>query len=105
MFYCYNIIYKSKYNNSSEYPSNLYDVTFDYFIFKLFKKYDNFNILLTRNDQIYDKNGRFQNLEESKEIDKEIKNNLIIHDIPFVEFNVNNNTYIDIYEYMISNNI
>ena len=98
-------IYKSKYNNSSEYPSNLYDVTFDYFIFKLFKKYDNFNILLTRNDQIYDKNGRFQNLEESKEIDKEIKNNLIIHDIPFVEFNVNNNTYIDIYEYMISNNI
>jgi len=78
---------------------------FDNFILGLFKKYRSLNILLKRDDTTYDENGRFQNLEESKEIDKEIKRRLVVNDIPFVEFTVGPNTAEDIFSYIISNQL
>lgn len=98
-------IYKNRYSKKDEYPSHFYDETFDRFLMELFKKYNSLNIFLNRDDSTYDENGRFQNLQESKEIDNEIKNQLLVNDIPFVEFFVNTNTPLDIFKYITENNI
>jgi hypothetical protein len=71
----------------------------------LFRKYNNLNILLKRDDSTYDENGRFQNLEESKEIDKTIKKTLDLHNIPYVEFIVNENTSKEIFNYINKNKL
>ena len=99
------MVYKDRYSQSPEYPAMFYDESFDTFVVTLFKKYNSLNILLTRNDATYDENGRFQNLEESKQIDEDIKQKLITHDIPFVEFNVHSNTALDIFNYIKKNHI
>lgn len=99
------LIYKEKYSKTPEYPSMFYDNTFDDFIINLFKNYNSLNVLLIRDDTTYDSNGRFQNLEESKNIDDDIKNQLTSNDIPFVEFKVNNNTSVDIYNYITKNKL
>jgi adenylate kinase family enzyme len=99
------MVYKERYNDKPEYPAMFYDNSFDFFILQLFKKYRNFNILLTRNDSTYDENGRFQKLTEAKEIDEDIKNKLITYNIPFVEFEVNDTTHVDIFNYIINNNV
>ncbi len=98
-------VYKDIYNDTPEYPSTFYDESFDLFIFRLFKKYNNFNILLTRDDSTYNENGRFQNLEESKEIDVTIKNRLNNNDIPYVEFSVCPNTAEQIFRYIQTNQL
>lgn len=92
-------IYKDKYSNN-EYPSNYYDKSFDEFIWKLFKSYDNINIFLKRDDHTYDENGRFQNLQESKKIDEEIRQSLIDNNIHFIEFDVNTDAHIEIFRYI-----
>jgi hypothetical protein len=61
--------------------------------------------LLKRDDESYDENGRFQNLNESKEIDEEIKNKLITNNIPFIEFAISNNTPMEIFNYIKQNNL
>ena len=94
------MVYKERYSTKPEYPAMFYDESFDNFVVNLFKKYNSLNILLTRNDETYDENGRFQNLQESKEIDEDIKSKLINNDIPFIEFNVNDNTALDIFNYI-----
>ena len=99
------MVYKDLYDKEPSYPASFYDETFDNFILGLFKKYRSLNILLKRDDTTYDENGRFQNLEESKEIDKEIKRRLVVNDIPFVEFTVGPNTAEDIFSYIISNQL
>ena len=99
------MVYKDRYSENPEYPAMFYDESFDTFVVTLFKKYTSLNILLTRNDATYDENGRFQNLEESKQIDEDIKQKLITHDIPFVEFNVHSNTALDIFNYIKKNHI
>jgi adenylate kinase family enzyme len=99
------LIYKDRYNDKPEYPATFYGDTYDTFILDLFKKYDSLNIFLNRNDETYDQNGRFQNLDESKEIDTEIKQKLIDNDIPFIEFNVHTNTAMDIFNYIKENKI
>lgn len=99
------MVYKERYNETPEYPSMFYDEKFDEFIISLFKKYNNLNILLKRDDSTYDENGRFQDLKESKEIDYEIKQKLIKNDIPFVEFPVNVNTPTEIFKYITKNHI
>ena len=96
--------YRDKYGEN-EYPSIFYEqYSFDRFIWQLFKSYKNINILLKRDDTTYNENGRFQNLEESKKIDDEIRETLVINNIPFIEFDVNTNTYMEIFRY-ITNNI
>jgi hypothetical protein len=99
------VIYKEKYNNTFEYPSSFYDETFDVFILGLFKKYNSVNVLLTRDDSSYNGNGRFQTLDESKEIDDEIKSHLEKNDINFIEFPVNNQTPLDIFNYIRTNGL
>ena len=82
-----------------------YDETFDQFIISLFKKYNSLNILLKRDDSTYDENGRFQDLQESKEIDNEIRQKLLDNDLPFVEFSVNTNTPMEIFKYITENHL
>lgn len=94
------MVYKDRYSKEPEYPSMFYDETFDQFVLSLFKKYDSLNILLRRDETTYDENGRFQDLSEAKDIDQDIKNRLIIHDIPFIEFDVNENTSTNIFNYI-----
>lgn len=98
-------IYKNRYNNEPEYPSNFYDDTFDTFLLNLFKKYNSLNILLSRDDSSYNKNGRFQTLDESKLIDQDIKNNLLDNNIDFIEFFVKNDTPVEIFNYIRQNKL
>lgn len=98
-------VYKDIYSSEPEYPSSFYDESFDYFILNLFKKYNNFNVLLTRDDSTFNQNGRFQNLFQSKEIDESIKNRLNKNKIPYVEFSVSKTTSEEIFEYIKKNRI
>jgi len=99
------MVYKDIYNNEPEYPSSYYDENFDTFIVNLFKKYNNLNILLKRDDSTYDENGRFQNLEQSKQIDKTIKDKLEKLNLPYVEFGVCENTALQIFNYIQTNQL
>lgn len=94
------MVYKTRYNPEPQYPSMFYDESFDNFLLSLFKKYKSLNILLRRDDTTYDENGRFQNLQESKEIDEDVKIRLLANNIPFVEFDVHGNTSLDIFNYI-----
>jgi hypothetical protein len=73
------------------------------FLWRLFKDYNNINILLKRNEETYDQNGRIQSLQESQEIDDDIKTTLLINSIPFSEFSVGTNTAVDIFKYITEN--
>jgi adenylate kinase family enzyme len=94
------LVYKERYNQEPEYPATFYGEPYDTFILDLFKKYNSLNIFLNRNDETYDQNGRFQDLNESKQIDLEIKEKLINNKIDFIEFEVNQNTPLDIFNYI-----
>lgn len=100
------LIYKNRYGTNQTYPGEFYDFTFDNFIVSLFKKYDSLNIVLKRNvsEDIYDKNGRFQDLNDSINIDNEIIKNLNKNNIPYYEFDVNENTHLDVYNFIKNNN-
>jgi hypothetical protein len=97
------LIYKDRYDNEPSYPASFYDETFDTFILNLFRKYNSLNILLKRDDSVYDKNGRFQDLEESKMLDNDIEQKLKDNNIPYVEFVVGANTSQDIFNYIKTN--
>lgn len=94
-------IYKNKYNDNMSYPSDFYE-KLDDFIIDLFKKYNNINIFLKRNDENFNNLGRYQNYEESKNIDFEIKQLLDRHHIYFFECPVNENTANIIYNEIIN---
>ncbi len=98
-------IYKNRYSGNDEYPASFYDDSFDNFLWGLFKKYKSLNVFLDRDDSSYDENGRFQNLNESKQIDREIKDTLINNNVPFIEFAVNSNTPLEIFNYIKQNNL
>jgi len=91
--------YEQRYGK--DYPASIYNIAgLSKFLWKLFKKYNNINILLTRNNETYDPNGRLQNLQEAQEIDDDIKHTLLINSIPFAEFPVGTNTPVDIFNYI-----
>jgi hypothetical protein len=91
--------YEQRYGK--DYPASFYSMTgLSNFIWGLFKQYDNINILLKRNNETYDPNGRIQDLQEAEEIDEDIRQTLLINNIPFVEFDVNTNTAVDIFKYI-----
>jgi hypothetical protein len=98
-------VYKNIYNEKPEYPGIFYGESFDHFIYSLFKKYNNLNIFLKRDDSSFNQNGRFQNLEQSKIIDNTIKTSLESHNISFIEFPVCPNTAIQIFNYIQENNL
>ena len=78
----FGLVYKGKYGDG--YPENLYG--------------DNINILLHRNDADYQKDGRFQDLEESKRVDKELRELMVSNDIEYHEYPVGYSTVNSIYK-------
>ena len=92
----FGLVYKGRYGDG--YPENLYGDSFDNFIIDLFKKYDNINILLHRNDAVFQKEGRFQNLKGSKYIDNDINELLKTNNVDFHEYKVDYNTVNKIYK-------
>lgn len=91
--------YEQRYGEG--YPASFYSTTgLSDFIWKLFNQYNNINILLTRNNETYDPNGRLQDLQESIEIDKDIKQTLLINSIPFTEFPVGIDTAKNIFNHI-----
>jgi hypothetical protein len=94
--------YENRYGQ--DYPASFYGITgLGNFLWNLFKQYDNINILLTRNQETYDPNGRLQDLGEAIEIDNDIKETLLINNIPFKEFNVDEEATNSIFRYIKSN--
>jgi hypothetical protein len=98
-------VYKDFYDTEPSYPSSFYDDSFDVFILNLFKKYNSLNILLLRDDKTYNENGRFQNIYEAKDIDKQIRKKLEFNNIPFIEFGVHSETSREIFNYIKKNNL
>jgi hypothetical protein len=96
--------YEQRYGEG--YPASHYSMSgLSNFLWGLFKQYNNINILLKRNDETYDTNGRLQGLQEAQEIDKDIRQTLLVNSIPFVEFSVGNNSPLDIFNYITKNKI
>jgi hypothetical protein len=94
--------YEQRYGKG--YPASFYsNAGLSNFLWRLFKDYNNINILLKRNEETYDQNGRIQSLQESQEIDDDIKTTLLINSIPFSEFSVGTNTAVDIFKYITEN--
>jgi len=96
------LIYKTRYQGTL-YPTKFYGEHFDTFVLDLFNHYDNINILLRRNDAVFRKEGRFQDLKGSREIDRNIKNLLTSNDIKFQEYHVDFNTVNAIYRDLFRN--
>mgnify|MGYP003625444508 FL=1 len=96
----FGLVYKGKYGENTEYPNSFYGEAFDRFIMDLFTQYDSINILLKRNDAVYQEEGRFQDLEESRVIDKELKDMLSNNSIDYKEYIVNDDTVDDIFNYI-----
>lgn len=67
------------YRNNKHLNKNL----FQDLIIDLFKSYEGINFFIKRNPKLFKQTGRLQNLEESQEIDKKIKDILIKNDIIF----------------------
>ena len=84
------------YYKGTEYPSSLYGESFDKMVLDTFNQYDNINIVLDRADGVHNNDERYQNLEESKELDGVIENSLIENNIPFHKIKVNDDTVDDI---------
>jgi hypothetical protein len=84
------------YYKGTEYPSSLYGESFDKMVLDTFNQYDNINIVLDRADGVHNNDERYQNLEESKELDIVIENSLIENNIPFHKIKVNDDTVDDI---------
>ena len=96
--------YEQRYGEG--YPASHYSMScLSNFLWTLFKNYDNINILLKRNDETYDTNGRLQDLQEAIEIDEDIKQTLDVNNIRYSEFTVHNDTPLEIYRYLIENNL
>jgi hypothetical protein len=81
-----SLVYKNFYDEKPYYPASFYGKEFDDFIISLHNKYDNVNIFLERDELKFEDEGRYQNLEQSKEIDKRLKEILIKNNINFHTF-------------------
>jgi len=99
-----SLIYKDYYNKQrgSDYPSKLYKDNFDKMILDIHNGYDNINILLKRSDGNHNNKERYQNLDESKEIDLMIEDSLNFHNIKYETIDVSNNSLVDIYKIIIN---
>jgi len=62
----------------------------------VFNQYDNINIVLQRTEGNHNDDERYQNLEQSKELDKVIENSLITNGIQYYSVKVGKNTVKDI---------
>ncbi len=84
-----SLVYKNRYSNDLDYPAAFYGFTFNEFVVDLHKQYNSINIVLERDDSMFQTDGRFQDLVESKEIDNDITNVLKQYDIDYYPVKVN----------------
>jgi hypothetical protein len=84
------------YYKGGEYPSSLYSESFDKMVLDVFNQYDNINIVLKRAEGNHNNDERYQNLEESKELDIMIEKSLKDNNIPYHTVQVGKNTVKDI---------
>mgnify|MGYP003312286977 FL=1 len=98
-----SLTYKTYYdkNGGDVYPSNLYGETFNKLLIEINNKYDNINILLDRTKGIHNDIERYQNLEESIELDGEIENTLIQHSLPYHKIKVDDQTVNNIIDLLL----
>lgn len=89
-----SLVYKNGY--TGEYPAKFYNDSFDTMVMELFNSYENVNIFLERPEKQFEQEGRFQNKEESEEVDNKIKKILEENEIPYHNVKVNNDTVKDI---------
>jgi hypothetical protein len=87
-----SLVYKDRYNDELEYPSSLYGDKFNEFILDLNSKYDSLNIVLERDSDMFNQDGRFQDLNESLEIDNDIVKILDSNNINYNLVKVNDNS-------------
>jgi hypothetical protein len=86
-----SLVYKSYYKGN-EYPSILYNESFDKLIVDIHSKYDNLNILLKRSIGIHNEKERYQTLEQSLELDLLIQKMLDDNHIQYTEIEVGDDT-------------
>ena len=86
-----SLVYKNYYDKD-EYPSNLYKESFDKMVLDIHLQYDNVNILLKRGNGVHNAKERYQNLEQSIDLDNRIKNILDINKLEYIEIEVNDDT-------------
>ena len=86
-----SLIYKNYYKGN-EYPSTLYTESFDKMVLDIHRQYDNTNILLKRGNGVYNEKERYQNLEQSIELDRRIKEMMDINELEYTEIEVNDDT-------------
>jgi hypothetical protein len=84
-----SLVYKNRYSNDLDYPAAFYGFTFNEFVVDLHKQYNSINIVLEIDDSMFQTDGRFQGLEESKEIDDDITTILKQYDIDYYPIKVN----------------
>jgi hypothetical protein len=84
-----SLVYKNRYSSDLDYPSAFYGFTFNEFVVDLHKQYNSINIVLERDDTMFQTDGRFQGLDESKEIDNDIVSTLKQYDIDYYAVKVN----------------
>lgn len=86
-----SLTYKSFYK-SDQYPATLYGDIFDKLVLDIYNKYENINIVLKRSEGIHNDNERYQNLEESKELDETIEGSLKKYNLPYHTIKVDGKT-------------
>jgi hypothetical protein len=86
-----SLVYKSYYKGT-EYPSNLYKESFDKMVLDIHLQYNNINILLKRGNGVHNEKERYQNLEQSIDLDNRIKNMLDENKLEYTEIEVNDDT-------------
>jgi deoxyadenosine/deoxycytidine kinase len=86
-----SLVYRNYYR-SNEYPATLYGDSFDKMILDIHNQYDTLNIVLNRSEGIHNEKERYQNLEQSKDLDWAIESTLIQNNIAYTKVDVNDNT-------------
>jgi hypothetical protein len=86
-----SLVYKNYYDKD-DYPSNLYKESFDKMVLDIHLQYNNLNILLKRGNGVHNEKERYQNLEQSIDLDNRIKNILDINKLEYIEIEVNDDT-------------
>jgi deoxyadenosine/deoxycytidine kinase len=98
-----SLIYKDYYNaqRNNDYPSKLYRENFDNMILDMHRAYDSVNILLKRKEGNHNNMERYQNLEQSIELDSMIEESLKNHNINYSSVDVGDSVLNDIYDIII----
>ena len=86
-----SLVYRNYYR-SNEYPATLYSDSFDNMVLDIHNQYDTLNIVLNRSEGIHNEKERYQNLQQSKDLDWAIENTLIQNNIPYTKVDVNDDT-------------